>query len=113
MILTDNLFRNFSGKALTAFSFTQMTSKSSLKEVAVLRGHLSNIRCLTVLPLPQENGGLQPTGEKEEMEKALLVSGGGRAELRLWLLAIHNGMLTIVFFSRISQTNRRIKLNVR
>ena len=65
-----------------------MTSKNSLKEAAVLRGHLSNIRCLTVLPLPLQ----RPTGEEEgKMEKALLVSGGGRAELRLWLLAIHNG----------------------
>ena len=73
-----------------------MTSKSGLKEVAVLRGHLSNIRCLTVLPLPDgASVRQQPTGE-EEMEKALLVSGGGRAEVRLWLLSVHNGMITIL-----------------
>ena len=75
-----------------------MTSKSSLKEVAVLRGHLSNIRCLTVLPLPDGAAvGQQAAGEEEEVEKALLVSGGGRAELRLWLLASHNGMFVITF----------------
>ena len=76
-----------------------MTSKSSLKEVAVLRGHLSNIRCLTVLPLPDGGAALgqQAAGEEEEVEKALLVSGGGRAELRLWLLASHNGMFVITF----------------
>ena len=72
-----------------------MTSKSILKEAAVLRGHLSNIRCLTVLPLPLKD----PTGEEEEVEKALLVSGGGRAEVRLWLLAVHNGMFTILLLS--------------
>ena len=66
----------------------QMTSKSCVKEVAVLRGHLSNIRCLTVLPLPKD--GTMNSSDGEE-EKALLVSGGGRAEFRLWLLAIHNG----------------------
>ena len=66
----------------------QMTSKSCVKEVAVLRGHLSNIRCLTVLPLPKD-GTMK--GSDGEEEKALLVSGGGRAEFRLWLLAIHNG----------------------
>ena len=76
-----------------------MTSKSSLKEVAVLRGHLSNIRCLTVLPLPDGGAavGQKAAGEEEEVEKALLVSGGGRAELRLWLLASHNGMFAITF----------------
>ena len=76
-----------------------MTSKSSLKEVAVLRGHLSNIRCLTVLPLPDGGAALgqKAAGEEEEVEKALLVSGGGRAELRLWLLSIHNGTFAITF----------------
>ena len=68
----------------------QMTSKSCVKEVAVLRGHLSNIRCLTVLPLPKD-GTMKRSDGEEEMEEALLVSGGGRAEFRLWLLAIHNG----------------------
>ena len=68
----------------------QMTSKSCVKEVAVLRGHLSNIRCLTVLPLPRD-GTMKGSDGEEEMEEALLVSGGGRAEFRLWLLAIHNG----------------------
>ena len=68
----------------------QMTSKSCVKEVAVLRGHLSNIRCLTVLPLPKD-GTMKGSDGEEEMEEALLVSGGGRAEFRLWLLAIHNG----------------------
>ena len=70
-----------------------------MKEVAVLRGHLSNIRCLTVLPLPDGAAavGQQAAGEEEEVEKALLVSGGGRAELRLWLLASHNGMFVITF----------------
>ena len=63
-----------------------MTSKSCVKEVAVLRGHLSNIRCLTVLPLPKDG-----TMKGSDGEEALLVSGGGRAEFRLWLLAIHNG----------------------
>ena len=74
-----------------------MTSKSSLKEVAVLRGHLSNIRCLTVLPLPDGGAALGQQAAGEEVEKALLVSGGGRAELRLWLLASHNGMFVITF----------------
>ena len=74
-----------------------MTSKSSLKEVAVLRGHLSNIRCLTVLPLPDGAAVGQQAAGEEEVEKALLVSGGGRAELRLWLLAVHNGMFAKTF----------------
>ena len=97
-----------------------MTSKSSLKEVAVLRGHLSNIRCLTVLPLSA--GSLRrktstpnnltkkseeepfsssaPSESRQEISKeateALVISGGGRAELRLWHLALQNGIrLTI------------------
>ena len=74
-----------------------MVSKSSLKEVAVLRGHLSNIRCLTVLPLPDGAAVGQQAAGKEEVDKALLISGGGRAELRLWLLAVDNGMFAITF----------------
>lgn len=40
------------------------------REVAVLRGHLSSVKCLTVQS--EEGGG------------GLLVSGGGRAEVRVW-----------------------------
>ena len=89
-----------------------MTSTTSLKEVAVLRGHLSNIRSLTVLPLsagslrrktstpnnltkkneeePFSSESLQ--GISKETTEALVISGGGRAELRLWHLALQNGI---------------------
>ena len=93
-----------------------MKSTTSLKEVAVLRGHLSNIRSLTVLPLSagslrrktstpndltkkkQEEPfpSVAPTesaqGISKENAEALIVSGGGRAELRLWHLALQNGI---------------------
>ena len=90
--------------------YPQMTSKSSLKEVAVLRGHLSNIRSLTVLPLSagslrkistpndltkkNEEEPFSPESMQEiskETTEALVISGGGRAELRLWHLALQNG----------------------
>ena len=97
-------------------SYPQMTSKSSLKEVAVLRGHLSNIRSLTVLPLSAGSlrrktstpkdltkkneeepfSSSSPSESMQEISKetteALVISGGGRAELRLWHLALQNGL---------------------
>ena len=96
----------------------QMTRKSSLKEVAVLRGHLSNIRSLTVLPLSagslrrktstpnnltkkNEEESFSSSSPSESMQEicketteALVISGGGRAELRLWHLALQNGRVT-------------------
>ena len=45
-----------------------------LREVLVLRGHLSSVRCLAV----QQEGG----------DSLILVSAGGRAEVRLWRLAL-------------------------
>ena len=112
--------------------YPQMTHKSSLKEVAVLRGHLSNIRSLTVLPLSAGSlrrktstpkdltkkneeepfSSVAPSESMEEISKetteALVISGGGRAELRLWHLAVQNGIrLTIRLKKQNSNINSK------
>ena len=61
--------------------------------VSVLRGHLSSVKCLHVVYDEDYDQSLDYSNltEGDELPNVILISGGGRAELRVWNIVQYHG----------------------
>jgi len=76
-----NAVVQFNGFIITGSEDTNIRVYRDKEQVSILRGHLSSIKCLHLV------------NDVKNINRKILVSGGGRAELRMWSLVIKDSKL--------------------